>query len=907
MICSKCNSEIADGSRFCSVCGASCGSAADVKPAAAAPMSSGKYHCAKCGLELEQGAKFCVSCGEPAANVGSVLPSVNSGETFGNGDMAPVSLAKEPDASDLVAAMNNAASAPAPTSAPTPTPSVIPAPAPSSNETQGFAPSGGTGFIPGAAVGSYSGMSGAAAAVIAPPAVKKRSGAKIALIIVLVLVLLIGGAAVFFFTNKAAALSLIMGKPKYAAMVEKQSLKEVSEKLDTENLAEQIKTFSALMYTMSDEDIAGGPLSYFGLSSGSSAPRTVKLMQTSSGAPDIKGILKGYSDLMQSTYGASRIYGTATANISVGSKLKDELVDYDDIKPVLDALSGAKITYDAGGTEKILGTELGVDLNGNPINIRAVIADDGTVYAMFPFASDKAFKYEMETGESSASSNNTAVMLELDEKELSRLINELVDIYTDYIKDSSVTMENGGLTVAGVPVTGKEISAEIGGDKLQGLVAAIFEHIANDEYFCGRIVEYAKNFDPGYTAEDYKNDIIEAIPAKGSVRDSEKLVITSIVNNSGKVLAKSYRAVKDSKSVYEFLFAENDNTVAVELKEEDKTTFTALCEMTSAADGKMTIKVGTDDDEALGIILTYSGVGKEKFGKLDVPTGSYTLKFDVSGIKDSYDEDEKELIGNFALNFSASVSGGVLKYTAAFDIKDYITADVSADFTLSDDMSKFAAPANAIDIESAIYGDDNYDQLEEFGKELLSGLQKALEGTPLEELLTASMLGSGSMSGSSGSFGSGSSGNGTNDIITTALDALEDDVWEAYEEAYDWIIDCDVYTGEAFDKALDYWEKLSDLDDRIWEVYDDCTSEQLVAFQNEFNALTANKEAIRKALEAAASGTVNTNMTAATAPASAAAAQSGHHSEEHHGGSHHDSACPNGSHCTLGHNCPYYA
>lgn len=755
MICNKCNSEIPEGSRFCSVCGAACGEAADVKPAVPAQQSSGKYHCAKCGLELEQGAKFCTACGEPAANVGNVAPIANSGETFGNGNMSAVSLAKEPDASDLVAAMNTAASAsvsapaasavPTPAPSPAPAPSAVPTPAPSSTETQGLAPSGNTGYIPGGVAGGLNGMSGAAAAVIAPPAQKKKgSGAKIALIIAIVLILLIGGAAVFFFTNKAAALSLVMGKPKYAAMVEKQSLKEASEKLDTETLAEQIKTFSALMYTMSDGDMDDA-LSYFGLSSKSSAPETVKLMSLyGSDAPDIKGILKGYSDFMQSSYGASRIYGTVTANISLGEKLKEEIgdYDYDEVKTVLDVINGTEFTYDVGCSEKILGTELGIKLNGKPINVKAMIEDDGTVYAMFPFASDKALKYEMETGESSASSSQTAATLELDEKEISRLIGELVEVYTDYIKDSSVTMEKGGLIVSGISVEGKEITAEIGGEKLEGLIKAICEHIANDEYFCNKIVEYAKNFDPDYTAENYKNDILDIAPAKGAVSDSEKLVVTSIVNNSGKILAKSYKAVSGSKSVYELLLAENSNTGSVEFKEDDKTTFTALCESTSDTDGKITLNVGTDDGEVIGIIVTYSGVGKEKFGNIDIATGSYTLKFDVSGVKKSLDEDEKDILGKFGLDLSTSVSGGALKYKAGLDIKDYITADVSADFALSNDMSKFDTPANAIDIENIYTDDNNFARFEEFVDELLSGLKDAFKGTPLEDLLSASMLGS---------------------------------------------------------------------------------------------------------------------------------------------------------------------
>lgn len=50
MICPKCNSEIKNGSKFCS----ECGTMIIVKPV-----------CVNCGAKLRDGAKFCVECGTP--------------------------------------------------------------------------------------------------------------------------------------------------------------------------------------------------------------------------------------------------------------------------------------------------------------------------------------------------------------------------------------------------------------------------------------------------------------------------------------------------------------------------------------------------------------------------------------------------------------------------------------------------------------------------------------------------------------------------------------------------------------------------------------------------------------------------------------------------------------------------
>ena len=50
MICPKCNSEIKNGSKFCSECGT---------------MIIVKTVCVNCGAKLRDGAKFCVECGTP--------------------------------------------------------------------------------------------------------------------------------------------------------------------------------------------------------------------------------------------------------------------------------------------------------------------------------------------------------------------------------------------------------------------------------------------------------------------------------------------------------------------------------------------------------------------------------------------------------------------------------------------------------------------------------------------------------------------------------------------------------------------------------------------------------------------------------------------------------------------------
>lgn len=49
MKCSKCNAEIAEGARFCTICGA---------------KVERPIYCTNCGVKLEEGATFCSNCGE---------------------------------------------------------------------------------------------------------------------------------------------------------------------------------------------------------------------------------------------------------------------------------------------------------------------------------------------------------------------------------------------------------------------------------------------------------------------------------------------------------------------------------------------------------------------------------------------------------------------------------------------------------------------------------------------------------------------------------------------------------------------------------------------------------------------------------------------------------------------------
>lgn len=69
--CSKCGAETAEGSKFCSSCGAPL---PQVSPAPSQAQAIPMLRCSQCGAETPAGSKFCASCGVPFQQVAYGIP-----------------------------------------------------------------------------------------------------------------------------------------------------------------------------------------------------------------------------------------------------------------------------------------------------------------------------------------------------------------------------------------------------------------------------------------------------------------------------------------------------------------------------------------------------------------------------------------------------------------------------------------------------------------------------------------------------------------------------------------------------------------------------------------------------------------------------------------------------------------
>lgn len=730
MNCLKCNSTIPDGAKFCPNCGASFAVGADVKPAET-PVEEHKYFCEKCGLELQRGAKFCTVCGAEAKQAPDVK-TTSATETFGEGAMSTVSLDKNSPSESLVSAMNKAAEPKPSDVIPKPSDAVpmpsnsVPTPSNSSFSATGYGTAAYTPYsapaenAPTAAPSIVPAYSGEA---VKP--VKKGKGGIVALIIVGVLALLIAAGATFFFTNKATALSLIFGKQKYAAMVEGNLIKEVTSQIDAPALSNGIKSASELYAALAA--VNGGYVSsYDGAAMMSnSAGNSIEL--------DTKGVVEALSSMLAENYGTDCVKITASGEVTLTDSAKSLMGENaDDVTELLDFINGFEASYTIAANDNTAGYFMEASSDKITINAKMLVSDDGKVYIALPFASDKAVMFECEAPESTAAEIEP---LELDEKEIERLIGEVVEIYLENYNDAVEEMENGTMTANGVEVSGKLITAEFKGEDLEKLFSDIFEHIADDEYFSEKIVDYINECGGDITTEDYKEAITDI--ADISATNEDKLIIETIIDKNGNVLGKTYTAKAEGENEAVAAYVKNGSKEGLELcyTEDGEDVFVLTAENTaeSETDGECDFDV-TIEGESVGFNVKYSGVKTEKFLKNDVAVGTYEFSVKLpEDFSDALTEEGMAAVNNVTLTLSNTIDGDALESKISLDVPQYGNVSFTMTTEGSDDTSLLSVPENAIDATPILNGEidpDAEDALEKFSEEITAAFEDISDNLP---------------------------------------------------------------------------------------------------------------------------------------------------------------------------------
>ena len=703
-----------------------------------------------------------------------------------------------------------------------------------------FCPNCGSGVAKGAAdLGASPIPPVAPVAPVAPAStgvavrpVKNSHKGVVALAVISAIAIIVGVLTVVFFTNRASVLSTVMGKPKYAAMVEGNHIKKVTEQINLPAVSDGIKAASSAFQAVSTAnsdlldmvDIFPG---YISSGSVAAAPMMYVGRYGDDVGVDLSKIEEMFAELLAETYGKNAVNGSVKVNVELGSALKsiieDELYyyyDLDDIDELLDYVNGTEFTYNIAAKNDALAVTAGT--SGKLAVNTKILLNGQNVYISLPFVSDKAIKLTIDKPVDGNELNFDDIKpLELDADELERIIGDIVKIYLDHYKKLDITMENGELSAAGVSVSGKLITAEFSIKELSKTLADIVKYLADDDYLAEKIVEFANNCGFEIDKDDYSDafsDILDEL--EDYDEDSkDKLIIETIINNKGEVLGKSYTAVANKEKT-SFAFVEAKEQSGIEIKGGD-VKISLVNEKEDDQNGSCTLKAAIEG-KTMSFVLKYSDVKTAEFCGNEIVTGKYELSMKLpEDFKDMLDKDAFAALNGSKLSFSIKCEADTLETNVSVKANGYINASVTETVTAVNDTSELNVPSSVIDLTPALNGDyiddDTADELVQFVKDVvakLNGMGLEIDPYILDEL-DPSMF--------------------TGKVSKDYIDELTDDIDDFVENIVSYAQTA-LSNGQSdkFSELLSLRNKFSDLSNRIKAKNYNMTYDEYYSFEDEF-------------------------------------------------------------------------
>lgn len=767
--CNGCGSELPQNAKFCPECGTSCvaDNGTDIT------VNAEKNICDQCGLELPEGAKFCTVCGGRAVRGVNLLkptvPSVSSAVSASTGGMMEAVTVENntqeemPAASvptvepmmksePMVAASANSVSQiltepvavmeedtfipemgnipemgsitetsvmPTPSVASSMTASAVTAVPPVSETAQSAQPVQQVNSIPqpvstavNTAVGTLPDMGNTAASAntvpvnVLPtmgaasevdyskmkPVKKMKLGAKIGIIAGSVVAAAAVAAGVFFVADKATFLSTILGKEKYAVMVESQYIKSAAETINTEAIVKSVETLSNAYSSMPMMEDYSSYASYANI--------------------DLGAYVRYLNEMYLNTYGSDSLEMKISASAEAGESLKSLAGQYVPVDEIVSLIDGMELTYDITAAENAFDTTVSATIDTLNLDCRVIISDNNEMYLALPFVSEKAFLVKLPQSENtSAPAEN--VMLSLDKNELDRVISEIIEAYLMKYKEASIEMEKGSVTVLNTEVEGKVITAEFKGEALEELFADIVEVVANDDYLCNAITSYLNEMGMDISASDYYDSIMDSVSF--NAKSSDKLVVTTVINNNGEILAKHLKAVDDDEKVtVSSIFSDNNMSIEIAGGED---VIAVKVETISDTEGKVLVSI-TDDGSQMKFSVKYSGIGTEQFCGQPTAVGTYTIAMEMpDSFEDQLGAEAFAAINGMTLTVSQSVSSGTANAVISLDAASYGSLSIASEIAVKESRTP-ELPGNVIDMTYLVTGmsdvEPDYDALKEY-------------------------------------------------------------------------------------------------------------------------------------------------------------------------------------------------
>lgn len=300
-------------------------------------------------------------------------------------------------------------------------------------------------------------------------------------------------------------------------------------------------------------------------------------------------------------------------------------------------------------------------------------------------------------GNGAATEPSAKAVLELDGKEIERLIGEIIDIYIEAYKQSTVTMENGELSVAGASASGKLITADFSKSRTEKLISDICKKVANDSYLKGKLTEYLN----GLGAESSDIDLEDTIKDMlGDIDDDAALRSKILVDNMGNVLGKSYELRDGSDTNYSVSYIDGKNS-AFEEKIKNDIALSVKTESQSDSSGKAKITFTDSQGETAELDIKYDNLKTEKLRGKDIKVGTFDISVSISedfakniGIP----EKTADALNNSALRVQLSVSGKTLNTVTEFKSEKTGSINVKCDITAEANAEDLSEPSSVIDL-----------------------------------------------------------------------------------------------------------------------------------------------------------------------------------------------------------------
>lgn len=879
MNCSKCNAEIPAESKFCPHCGNS------------VQQAVSKKFCTNCGAALADGVLFCTECGSPVAQMAQAVPAapVAPVEPVQAVPVAEVPVA-QPVASAIPVPVNDvpAVSAvptpvndiqaqpvsaipmpvndvPATTAIPTPVNDVAGSTAASqaafvaaastmtAPANQQMAPTGGIDLNKGgAAPVDFAGMTAASAAVAAP-VTKKKS--KIGLWIGLgVGAVVIAAAAVVGLCFRGVATNLVVGNNKYASMIEGDSIKAVSatvekaadEEMFTQGTGEVMNTALTMMNTMSDAGFEGEDMDVSSLNLEQMISTMYSTMMDYAGINYAEYIIDADIDL------------TAAGKNALG-------VDDGSLDEIIDHINKGEIKFSCTYAEDSLDAYVAVtDGTGFTLDARGVVCSDGTVGVMFPFGSNKCIGVKLDVN--GEVQKVEEIEFKVDEKEIDRLTQEIIEIYLAYVEKAEVEVNgNAEVTAGDITEKGRLIVADLSAELVEQMLGEILTHIANDTYFTNLITEYSTEMDLDYNTDYFKQALLDAAEElEGAVAIGFR--IETLVDNNGNILAKSYVAKDASLSTDSDDEDEDDEEIAdmmalydeygfeygVEAGEveeikitiivkEDVSVFSvfadneemmyAKAQAKNETDGSVRL-VLNDDGMTVSLNIDYEGVKYEKFFNTEMLVGKFTIY--TAGTEESLPDGSA-----YKVFFENAVNGN--KYTSRItaDIEPYGSFGLAVSM-IGDNVTAEGIPSGAYiidDLENV--NEESAVEIAEYVQGMLTDIKTALENNGSSPLVAVIYDGVEELSAELDDVLNPKADYEDISDLSDEIYELQDTLASAYDEHYMLISD------ELFEEIQSVYDDISELSDELFYA-DEIDME---TFQDYRNAFEGYKETANELLD----------------------------------------------------------